>query len=106
HLRRFLIATLLHVEWVDGPYRVVNTIAYNRFHFVTRDLRRVRSVLEREDRRPPGADGDRRKGGSRLLTDVDHTRDAELVCQRAELVVPHLLLQRHRDRAAGGELLP
>ena len=40
------------------------------------------------------------------LADVDHPGDAELVVAHAELVAPHLLLERHGHRAAGGELGP
>src|SRR5271166_840051 len=38
--------------------------------------------------------------------DVDQPWDAELVGAHAELVTPGLLLQRHGDGAAGGQLLP
>src|SRR3712207_3186928 len=41
-----------------------------------------------------------------LARDVHHPGNAELVGAHAELVAPHLLLQRHGDRARLGELLP
>jgi hypothetical protein len=40
------------------------------------------------------------------LADVHQPGDAEVVHALAELVAPDLLLQRHRDRAAGRQLLP
>src|SRR5512139_3252486 len=41
-----------------------------------------------------------------VASDVDHPGDAEPVGAHAELVAPHLLLQRHRHAAALGELAP
>ena len=38
--------------------------------------------------------------------DVDHPRHPEPVGEHAELVTPHLLLQRHRDGAALGQPVP
>src|SRR3712207_3686704 len=38
--------------------------------------------------------------------DVHHPGHAELVDAHAELVAPHLLLERHRHGAVRGELLP
>src|SRR3954471_13825191 len=40
------------------------------------------------------------------LADVDHPRNAELVDAHAELVTPHLLLQRNGDGAASRQLVP
>src|SRR5215212_9352263 len=47
-----------------------------------------------------------RGGSGLLLGDVDHPGDAEPVDAHAELVAPHLLLQRHGHTAALGQLLP
>src|SRR5215218_9982346 len=47
------------------------------------------------------------KGRSALrLADVDHPLDAELVGALAEQITPHLLLERQRDCAALGKLVP
>ena len=52
----------------------------------------------------------RRTGSGRRmrlrLRDVDHLRDAEAIRAHAELVAPHLLLQRHGHRAAVDQLVP
>ena len=42
----------------------------------------------------------------RRRADVDDPRDAEPVGERAELVAPHLLLERHLDLGALGQALP
>jgi hypothetical protein len=44
--------------------------------------------------------------GCRRRADVDHPGHAELVDAHAELVAPDLLLQRHRDGPARGQLFP
>ena len=44
--------------------------------------------------------------GLRRRRDVHHPADAEPVHAHAELVAPHLLLQRHRHGATVGQLLP
>src|SRR5215203_5283419 len=40
------------------------------------------------------------------LADVDHPLDAELIGALTEQITPHLLLERQRDRAALGKLVP
>ena len=61
------------------------------------------AVVARTARRG-GGPGRVRSG--RLRNDVDHPRHAEPVDALAELVAPHLLLQRDGDRAAVGQLGP
>src|SRR5580704_8999895 len=59
--------------------------------------------------RPSKANSGTRPSCQRLhlrLRDVDQPGDAELVGAHAELVAPHLLLQRHGGGSGGGQLLP